>query len=209
MLITEICLYKPLKYLPRLRKTLRVELALLATAVLVLAACAWASAFTAEQADKGREIFRLQCARCHGPAGQGITDIYRGMTAPPLIGPTAFPLDPRPYQKMRHFQFHTVQDIYEFASAVMPADQPASLSAEDYWNVIAYLLSSNGMRVNGQPLDQNQSASMSLAKLQAREKQAGASEALLPAPSGNTPEIEGQANTQTQGNSESQGNAGR
>src|SRR5690242_19656850 len=103
MLITEISLHKLAKYLPCLRTALRVDLALLAAAVVVLSAFGSAGAFTAEQADKGREIFRLQCARCHAPAGQGITDIYRGMTAPPLIGPTAFPLDPRPYQKMRHF----------------------------------------------------------------------------------------------------------
>ncbi len=136
----------------------------------VMALAGPARAFTAEQADKGREVFRLQCARCHGPDGQGISNIYRGMTAPPMIGPTTFPLDPRPYQKMRHFQFRTVRDVYEFASAVMPADQPASLSAEDFWDVIAYLLNANGVPVNGKLLTENDAAGMSLAALQARNK---------------------------------------
>jgi mono/diheme cytochrome c family protein len=99
--------------------------------VLLLAVAPAVCAFTAEQVVKGREVFRLQCARCHGPDGQGISNIYKGMTAPPMIGPAALPLNPRPYQKIRHYQFRNVRDVYEFASAIMPADQPASLSAED------------------------------------------------------------------------------
>jgi cytochrome c len=163
---------------------------------LLLAATAPARAFTAEQADKGREVFRLQCARCHGPDGQGITNIYRSMTAPPLIGPTVLPLNPRPYQKMRHFQFRTVRDVYEFASAVMPADQPASLSAEDYWNVIAFLLCANGAAVNGQLLNEDAAADMSLANLQARARKSSGNEVPLPAPAGNAPVIEGESGGQ-------------
>jgi polar amino acid transport system substrate-binding protein len=158
---------------------------------MVLFTCSIVMAFTAEQVDRGREVFRLQCARCHGPDGQGITNIYRGMTAPPLIAPSAFPLNPRPYQKMRHFQFRTVRDIYEFASAVMPADQPASLSEDDYWDAIAYLLNANGVAVNGQLLNEDAAADMSLAQLQARAKQLSGNEMPLPAPAGNAPVIEG------------------
>jgi hypothetical protein len=114
------------------------------------------------------------------------------MTAPPLIGPAALPLDPRSYQKMRHFQFRNVRDVYEFASAVMPADQPASLSAEDYWNAIAFLLSANGVPVNGKLLTENDAAEMSLAGLQARDKGIGNGAEKLPPPAGNAPAIEGE-----------------
>jgi polar amino acid transport system substrate-binding protein len=160
--------------------------------LMLLAVAAPAFAFTAEQADKGREVFRLQCARCHGPDGQGISNIYKGMTAPPLVGPAALPLDPRSYQKMRHFQFRTVRDVYEFASAVMPADQPASLSAEDYWNVIAYLLSANGVPVNGKLLTEDEAANLSLGPLQQRNNQADKGAEGMPPPAGNAPAIEGQ-----------------
>jgi mono/diheme cytochrome c family protein len=192
MLITRTHPHKPVKCLFGSRLVRPTSLAALATIGLLLAALAPARAFTAEQVDKGREMFRLQCARCHGPAGQGISNIYRGMTAPPLIGPSAFPLDPRPYQKMRHFQFRTVRDIYEFASAVMPADQPASLSADDYWEVMAYLLNANGEQVNGQMLNEAAAGDMSLAKLQQRATQSAGTEEPLAAPAGNTPVIEGQ-----------------
>jgi mono/diheme cytochrome c family protein len=209
MLIIKTRTHKTIEYLPASRTACRTSLVLLATVGLVLSALASARAFTSEQVDKGRETFRLQCARCHGPSGEGIRDIYRGMTAPPLIGSTAFPVDPRPYQKMRHFQFHSVQDIYEFASAVMPADQPASLTADDYWNVISYLLNANGMAANGQPLDQQSAARMSLTRLQARAEQPGAVAHLLAAPLGNTPELEGQTVPEGQANTDDQGNTNK
>ncbi len=191
MLIDAIPTHKPSEYPYQSHRTWRIALAALVVLVVQLAALGAARAFTAEQVDKGQEIFRLQCARCHGPSGQGISNIYHDMTAPPLIGAGAFPLNLRPYQKMRHFQFRTVRDIFEFASAVMPADQPASLSAEDYWDVIAYLLSANGERVNGQMLNEDAAAQMSLAGMQERARAAGVSERPLPAPAGIAPVIEG------------------
>ena len=185
--------YKPAPYSCGSRPARRTGFPTLAALALLglLASSAPARAFTAEQVDKGREVFRLQCARCHGPAGQGISNIYRGMTAPALIGSGALPLDPRPYQKMRHFQFRTVRDAYEFASAVMPADQPASLNDMDYWNAIAFLLNANGMPVNGRLLNEDEAADLSLAPLQQRAKP-GAEVTPAAPPLGNAPVIEGQ-----------------
>lgn len=117
-----------------------------------------AFAFTDAQVKAGAETFQLQCARCHGPNGEGEENIYHGLRAPELIGPNAFPVGPRPYQKLRHFDFHSVRDIYEFASASMPADQPASLNADVYWDVIAYLLEANGVSSDGKPLNESTAA---------------------------------------------------
>jgi mono/diheme cytochrome c family protein len=112
-----------------------------------------AFAFTQEQVASGAETFRLQCARCHGPSGQGIRDAYKDLTAPPLIGPESLPVAPRLYQKVRHYDFKNVRDVYEFASSVMPLDQPASLYANNYWDVLAYILNADGMPANGSLLD--------------------------------------------------------
>ena len=122
-----------------------------------------ASAFTDAQATAGAQKFQLQCARCHGPNGEGEDNIYtsyiyHGLRAPELIGPTAFPVAPRPYQKLRHFDFHSVRDVFEFASAVMPADQPASLDSASYWDVIAYLLQANGVHSDGKELNETTAA---------------------------------------------------
>jgi mono/diheme cytochrome c family protein len=155
-----------------------------------------ALAFTQEQVNKGQETFRLQCARCHGPNGQGMADVYKGLTAPQLIGPGALTVNPRPYQVMRHFQFHTVSDIYDFASAVMPADQPASLTAGEYWDIISYILDANGEQPNGEQLNEADAGRMSLAKLQQRLGNGGSVSPALDNGGGtggpNTPVIEGQ-----------------
>jgi len=125
-----------------------------------------AFAFTEAQAKAGAETFQLQCARCHGPNGEGLDNIYHGLRAPELIGPHAFPVDPRPYQKLRHFDFHSVRDIYEFASASMPADQPASLNSDVYWDVIAYLLQANGVHSDGKQLDESTAAEIPIPLMQ-------------------------------------------
>jgi cytochrome c len=175
----------------------KVALVTLAASVWLALAPSGAFAFTQEQVNRGQEVFRLQCARCHGPNGQGVSDVYKGLTAPQLIGPGALTLNPRPYQKMRHFQFRTALNIYQFASAVMPADQPASLNDQDYWDVIAYVLNSDGATPNGQPLTEQSAARMSLAPLQQRLGESGG--AVVPALANgggtggpNTPVIEGQ-----------------
>jgi cytochrome c len=133
--------------------------------ILVLAlgvtASGWpdvAGAFTDAQANAGAQTYQLQCARCHGPNGEGQDNIYHGMRAPELIGAGTFPVTPRAYQKLRHFNFHNLRDVYEFSSASMPADQPASLNGEAYWDVLSYLLQANGVRSDGKQLDESSAA---------------------------------------------------
>jgi cytochrome c len=150
-------------------------------------------AFTREQVDRGRQMYRLECARCHGPDGQGATDIYKGLTAPPLIGPDAFPVNPRPYQKIRHFQFHTVLNIYEFASSIMPLDQPGSLTPQNYWDVIAYLLAAGGMKTNDKQLNEDDAAQIHLSGV--REMEASKPR-IPPMAGGHAPLIEGETRTQ-------------
>jgi len=128
--------------------------------LIVLLGAASAHGFTAAQASHGASVYRLQCARCHGPEGQGKDDAYKGLRAPELVGPGALPLKPRPFQRLRKTDFRTVADIYDFVSAAMPADQPAILDAADYWDVIAFSLQTNGAPPDGTPLDQTSAARM-------------------------------------------------
>ncbi len=118
-----------------------------------LAVAVPAAAFTSEQITRGADVFRRQCQRCHGPYGEGRDAIYRGLRAPELIGRTALPLKPRPYQRIRRRDFRSAEDVFDFASAAMPADQPASLYATDYWAVLSFVLAANGAQADGQPLD--------------------------------------------------------
>ena len=52
--------------------------------------------------------------------------------------------------------------MYEFISAAMPAEQPASLEAEQYWNVLAFVLQSNGAPVDGKRLNDTSSEQITL-----------------------------------------------
>ncbi|MDR5683700.1 MAG: cytochrome c [Armatimonadota bacterium] len=84
-----------------------------------------------EQVERGRTVFQNACARCHG--GQG-----EGGEGPRLIGPgngLAGYLD--------------AQTLFNFVSTNMPVDDPGSLSAEDYWAVLAFLLDANGLLPRG------------------------------------------------------------
>jgi mono/diheme cytochrome c family protein len=82
--------------------------------------------YTAAQADAGRTAFISYCAGCHGFRLQG-------MGAPTLKG--------------RDFlaAWGTAQGLYQFFSVAMPASSPGSLSPETYTEVLAFLMSENGI----------------------------------------------------------------
>ena len=135
---------------------------LTAVGFFIIAANGVAHSFTESQADSGARIYQHQCARCHGPNGEGKDDSYKGLRAPELIGGTALPCTPRTFQKIRTSDFRTVKDVYEFVSATMPADQPASLSAEEYWNVLAFILQRNGTTADATRLTDTASRQITL-----------------------------------------------
>ncbi len=118
--------------------------------------------FTESQAQSGARIFARQCARCHGDNGEGKDNSYRGLRAAELIGATALPCKPRPFQKLRAHDFRTVKDVYDFVSATMPADEPASLSADEYWDVLAYVLQRNHAAADETRLDGRSSPGVTL-----------------------------------------------
>jgi cytochrome c len=140
----------------------QTALRLVVAVVMFVSASATARAFTQEQAHNGGRIYKRQCARCHGASGEGKDNQYKGLRAPELMGATALPCRPRAYQKIRHRDFRTAKDVYDFVSAAMPADQPAILDADEYWNVVAYLLQANGKPADDTRLDAASSAKIVL-----------------------------------------------
>jgi mono/diheme cytochrome c family protein len=77
-------------------------------------------------ASQGKTVFASNCAKCHGDQGQGVT-------APALIGPNSDLV-----------KYKTAKGVYDFASSNMPQDNPGSLSADQYLQVISYLMVQNG-----------------------------------------------------------------
>ena len=96
------------------------------------------------QAEAGGPLYGQFCAKCHGDAGQG-TD-----QAPPVVGPNALPLDPRPTAKARKNQFHTAKDIADFVLPNMPPKGPKP-TVEQYLEILAFDLKANGVDLTGKP----------------------------------------------------------
>ena len=82
--------------------------------------------FTAQQASAGRSTFATSCAPCHGANLQG-------GGGPALVG-GAF----------NRYVTRPVSSLLEFISANMPADNPGTLSAQQYLTLIAFIAQSNG-----------------------------------------------------------------
>lgn len=111
------------------------------------------------QADYGAQVYWLNCSPCHGDRAQGLTDEFRelypeedrncwnshchgnvtyenGFTiptaVPALVGSGALA------------RFPTAENLYGYIHATMPFQNPGSLTDEEYYQIIAFLLRQNG-----------------------------------------------------------------
>jgi mono/diheme cytochrome c family protein len=109
-------------------------LALLAVAFLHLIFIGLARAdsakafFSEAQAERGRELYSEHCATCHGASLQGVSAVA-------LSGPT--------FQIRWARAGHSVGDLFYIVRTLMPYGRPATLSKQEYIDIIAYLLSVN------------------------------------------------------------------
>jgi mono/diheme cytochrome c family protein len=119
-----------------------------------------------DSAPGGAELFRQHCAGCHGERGESVTG------APAILGPGALPEYPRqrnlnadpaagdpellrleaqtrPSGAPWRDPFRTAQDLYRYVSKKMPlpADKAGSLSAEQYWAIVTFMLLAHGVQV--------------------------------------------------------------
>jgi PQQ-dependent dehydrogenase (methanol/ethanol family) len=119
------------------RHRLVLFVAVLATGGLALVAGqAPAGSYTAAQAAAGRTTYQAQCASCHLPDLKGSGD------AAPLAGS----------EFMSGWGRRTTRELLSFMQLTMPPTRPGGLSQEEYVNVAAFLLQSNGAPAGTQPL---------------------------------------------------------
>lgn len=97
------------------------------------------------QVARGADLYKAHCSDCHGADGRG-TD-----QAPALVGldQGALPLDPRE-GSVRTTQFKTVGDVAAFAAANMPPDNPGGLQVDEYYAILAFDLSANGIELEAE-----------------------------------------------------------
>ena len=91
------------------------------------------TSYTEAQADAGEAVYLTTCASCH------LTNFQGAGEAPALAGPDFLNTwGPQP-----------VAELLELVRTSMPPTAPQSLSDEEYTEVVAYLLSVNGVGASG------------------------------------------------------------
>lgn len=129
----------------------------------------------------GAQLFEQNCAGCHGERGESTTN------APRILGEGALPEYPRPRdvnassaagdpEALRleslsrpagapwRDPFRTAKDLHQFVSTKMPPSEAsrASISPEDYWAIINFMLLAHGVGVPPGGVTETNAASVKL-----------------------------------------------
>jgi mono/diheme cytochrome c family protein len=92
-----------------------------------------AEGFTAAQAEAGKTLYESNCAQCHGFK-------LEGPDAPGLVGADVMS------------NWSTAGGLHDFIAVAMPPSAPGQLGEETYLNIIAYIMSFNGIAPGDKPL---------------------------------------------------------
>lgn len=87
--------------------------------------------------DEGRALYAAHCAACHGPAGRG------GAGGELAGGDPDLTRDPPDRTIGTYWPYAT--SLFDFVERAMPMDRPGSLSADEVYAVVAYVLFLNGL----------------------------------------------------------------
>lgn len=101
-------------------------------AILAMAATGTTNiSFTKSQMQMGEKQFSQSCSQCHG-------EQLEGGAGPPLTGEN--------FETLSKKIGARVGDIFTYMTTNMPLNAPASLSHDQYVNIMAYILSKNGYK---------------------------------------------------------------
>src|SRR5215472_24796 len=93
----------------------------------------------------GREVFAMQCARCHGPKAQG--DV-----GPALVGGQGTLATARPLKTVGSFWPYATT-LWDYINRAMPFDKPGLLKTSEVYAVSAFILNLNGIIPDNATLD--------------------------------------------------------
>lgn len=99
--------------------------------------------FTAAQAERGQQQYKARCLDCHG---ENLNDGEFG--GAPLKGSDF---------ESKWFD-GTADSLYSFMFNAMPPDSPGSLSEGNYADILAYILSRNGIEAGASELPKTEEA---------------------------------------------------
>src|SRR5437867_8240985 len=93
----------------------------------------------------GRDVFAAQCARCHGPKGEG--DV-----GPVLVGGQGTLRTARPLKTVGSYWPYATT-LWDYINRAMPFDKPGLLKPSEVYAVAAYILNLNGIIGEGDVMD--------------------------------------------------------
>ena len=93
----------------------------------------------------GRELFAAQCARCHGPNGEGDVGAR-------LVGGQGTLATPRPLKTVGSFWPYSTT-LWDYVNRAMPFDRPGLLEPSEVYAAVAYVLNLNGIIEAEQVMD--------------------------------------------------------
>lgn len=106
------------------------------------AASIWDGVYSTAQAQRGAEQYSARCASCHS------VDLRGNSNSPSLLG-MAF---------MFLWEGKSLGELYKKMSTEMPTDQPGSLPAQSYRDILAFILQSNQFPAGTNDLAQDEAS---------------------------------------------------
>jgi cytochrome c553 len=102
----------------------------------------------AQQRRRGASFWAYDCAACHGAEGES------GRAGPRRVTAAALPKAPLPVSTQRLQSYANVHALMVYVRDHMPRDIAGALPADEYWDVLAYVLARRGMDLGDVPLDE-------------------------------------------------------
>jgi len=93
----------------------------------------------------GRTVFAAQCARCHGPKGEGDVGAR-------LVGGQGSLATPRPLKTVGSFWPYSTT-LWDYINRAMPFDKPGLLQPPEVYAAAAYVLNLNGIIADNAVMD--------------------------------------------------------
>jgi len=93
--------------------------------------------------DAGIAIYKVKCASCHGPNGEGIPPAYPALVGrDPKAENFAFATDQKLVRTIGNYWPYATT-VFDYVRRAMPHTQPGSLTNDEVYALTAYLLAAN------------------------------------------------------------------
>lgn len=109
-----------------------------------------------QQRRRGASYWAFDCAACHGPEGEAGRGGARRVTV------AALPKTALPISTARLAGFANAHELMVYVREHMPRDIAGELPADEYWDVLAFVLARYGVELGDAPLDEPRAKTLRL-----------------------------------------------